>query len=120
MDFRLGEKSEKVRLEARAFLARALTPEVRRTMEETASTTAGISIAKLVERGWAGPGCPRSCGGQGRDPSRSWPSREELSEPGAPTYGVGTTLMIAGVIRHIRHGEQKKVSSAPPATSAGS
>ena len=113
MDFRLGEKSEKVRLEARAFLAEALTPEVRRTMEETGVHHSWDFHRKLVERGWLAPGWPKEFGGQGRDPLEILAFAEELQRAGAPTYGVGTTLMIAGVIRHIGTEEQKKLILPP-------
>ena len=113
MDFRLGEKSEKVRLEARAFLAEALTPEVRRTMEETGVHHSWDFHRKLVERGWLAPGWPKEFGGQGRDPLEILAFAEELQRAGAPTYAVGTTLMIAGVIRHIGTEEQKKLILPP-------
>ena len=101
MDFRLGEKSEAVRREARDFLAEAFTPEVRRTMEETGVHHSWDFHRKLVERGWLAPGWPKEFGGQGRDPLEVLAFAEELQRAGAPTYAVGTTLMIAGVIRHI-------------------
>jgi alkylation response protein AidB-like acyl-CoA dehydrogenase len=113
MDFRLGEKSEKVRLEARAFLAEALTPEVRQKMEETGVHHSWDFHRKLVERGWLAPGWPKEFGGQGRDPLEVYAFAEELQRAGAPTYGVGTTLMIAGVIRHIGTEEQKRLILPP-------
>jgi len=113
MDFRLGGKSEKVRLEARAFLAEALTPEVRQKMEETGVHHSWDFHRKLVERGWLAPGWPKEFGGQGRDPLEVYAFAEELQRAGAPTYGVGTTLMIAGVIRHIGTEEQKRLILPP-------
>ena len=113
MDFRLGEKSEKVRLEARAFLAEAFTPEVRQKMEETGVHHSWDFHRKLVERGWLAPGWPKEFGGQGRDPLEIYAFAEELQRAGAPTYGVGTTLMIAGVIRHIGTEEQKRLILPP-------
>ena len=113
MDFRLGEKSEAVRLEARAFLEEALTPEVRHKMEETGVHHSWDFHRKLVERGWLAPGWPKEFGGQGRDPLEVYAFAEELQRAGAPTYGVGTTLMIAGVIRHIGTEEQKRLILPP-------
>ena len=81
MDFRLGEKSEKVRLEAWAFLAEALTPEVRRTMEETGVHHSWDFHRKLVERGWMAPAGPRSSAARGGTPSKSWPSPRSCSAP---------------------------------------
>jgi 3-oxocholest-4-en-26-oyl-CoA dehydrogenase alpha subunit len=113
MDFRLGEKSEAVRLEARAFLEEALTPEVRQKMEETGVHHSWDFHRKLVERGWLAPGWPKEFGGQGRDPLEILAFAEELQRAGAPTYGVGTTLMIAGVIRHLGTEEQKQLILPP-------
>jgi alkylation response protein AidB-like acyl-CoA dehydrogenase len=113
MDFRLGEKSEAVRLEARAFLEEALTPAVRQQMEETGVHHSWDFHRKLVERGWLAPGWPKEFGGQGRDPLEILAFAEELQRAGAPTYGVGTTLMIAGVIRHLGTEEQKKLILPP-------
>jgi alkylation response protein AidB-like acyl-CoA dehydrogenase len=113
MDFRLGEKSEAVRREAQAFLAEALTPEVREMMEETGVHHSWDFHRKLVERGWLAPGWPKELGGQGRDPLEILAFAEELQRAGAPTYGVGTTLMIAGVIRHIGTEEQKRLIIPP-------
>jgi alkylation response protein AidB-like acyl-CoA dehydrogenase len=113
MDFRLGEKSEAVRREARAFLAEAFTPEVRETMEETGVHHSWDFHRKLVERGWLAPGWPKELGGQGRDPLEVLAFAEELQRAGAPTYGVGTTLMIAGVIRHLGTEEQKRLIIPP-------
>ena len=113
MDFRLGEKSEAVRREARDFLAEAFTPEVRRTMEETGVHHSWDFHRKLVARGWLAPGWPKEFGGQGRDPLEILAFAEELQRAGAPTYGVGTTLMIAGVIRHIGTEEQKQLILPP-------
>jgi alkylation response protein AidB-like acyl-CoA dehydrogenase len=113
MDFRLGEKSEAVRREAQDFLAEAFTPDVRRTMEETGVHHSWDFHRKLVARGWLAPGWPKEFGGQGRDPLEILAFAEELQRAGAPTYGVGTTLMIAGVIRHIGTEEQKQLILPP-------
>ena len=113
MDFRLGEKSEAVRREAQAFLAEAFTPEIRATMEETGVHHSWDFHRELVARGWLAPGWPKEFGGQGRDPLEILAFAEELQRAGAPTYGVGTTLMIAGVIRHIGTEEQKRLIIPP-------
>ena len=113
MDFRLGEKSEAVRREAQDFLAEAFTPDVRRTMEETGVHHSWDFHRKLVARGWLAPGWRKEFGGQGRDPLEILAFAEELQRAGAPTYGVGTTLMIAGVIRHIGTEEQKQLILPP-------
>ena len=68
----------------------------------------------LVERGWLAPGWPVEYGGQGRDPMEMLAFAEEFQRAGAPTYGVGTTLMVANIIRHLGTDEQKR-SILPPA-----
>jgi alkylation response protein AidB-like acyl-CoA dehydrogenase len=113
MDFRLGEKSDAVRVEAREFLAEALTDEVREKMGATGVHHSWDFHRKLVERGWLAPGWPVEFGGQGRDPLEVLAFAEELQRADAPTYGVGTTLMIAGVIRHIGTEEQKQLILPP-------
>jgi len=113
MDFRLGEKGEAVRREAQAFLEEALTDDVRQKMEETGVHHSWDFHRKLVERGWLAPGWPVEFGGQGRDPLEVLAFAEELQRAGAPTYAVGTTLMIAGVIRHIGTEAQKQLILPP-------
>jgi alkylation response protein AidB-like acyl-CoA dehydrogenase len=109
MDFRLGEKSDAFRAEARAFLDEAFTPEVHALMEETGVHHNWDFHRKLVERGWLAPGWPAELGGQGRDPLEVLAFAEEFQRAGAPTYGVGTTLMVASIIRHMGTEEQKQL-----------
>jgi alkylation response protein AidB-like acyl-CoA dehydrogenase len=109
MDFRLGEESDAFRVEARAFLAEALTDEVKEMMETTGIHHNWDFHRKLVARGWLAPGWPVEFGGQGRDPLEVLALTEEFQQAAAPTYGVGTTLMIAGVIRHLGTEEQKRL-----------
>ena len=100
MDFRLGERSEGFRQEARDFLDEALTDDVRDEMERTGVHHSWAFHRKLVERGWLAPGWPEELGGQGRDPLEMLAFMEEFHRAGAPTYAVGTTLMVANIIRH--------------------
>jgi alkylation response protein AidB-like acyl-CoA dehydrogenase len=109
MDFRLGENSDAFRAEARAFLDEALTPEVLELMETTGIHHNWDFHHKLVERGWLAPGWPKEFGGQGREPLEVLAFTEEFQRAGAPTYGVGTTLMIANVILRIGTEEQKSL-----------
>ena len=64
---------------------------------------------RQVERGWLAPGWPEEFGGQGRDPLEMLAFAEEFHRAGAPTYAVGTTLMVASIIRHIGTEEQKRL-----------
>jgi alkylation response protein AidB-like acyl-CoA dehydrogenase len=114
MDFRLGANSEDFRAEARRFLDEALTAEVRDEMERTGVHHSWAFHQKLVNHGLLAPGWPEEFGGQGRDPLEMLAFMEEFHRAGAPTYGVGTTLMVAGIIRHIGTEEQKQ-RVIPPA-----
>ena len=109
MDFRLGERGETFRAEARRFLDEHLTDEVRERMHTTGvHHNWGFHRAR-VEHGLLAPGWPEELGGQGRDPLEVQAYLEEFQSAGAPTYGVGTTLMVANIIRHIGTDEQKQL-----------
>ena len=95
MDFRLGKRSEVFRQEARDFLDEVLTDEVRDEMERTGVHHSWHFHRRLAERGWLAPGWPEEFGGQGRDPLEVLALMEEFHRAGAPTYAVGTTLMVA-------------------------
>ncbi len=109
MDFRLGESVEVFRQEARNFLDEALTDEVKEQIQRTGVHHSWDFHRTLVERGWLAPGWPEEYGGQGRDPLEMLAFAEEFHRAGAPTYAVGTTLMVAGIIRHIGTEEQKQL-----------
>ena len=113
MDFRLGERGEDFRQEARSFLDEVLTEEVREEMERTGVHHSWHFHRNLVERGWLAPGWPEELGGQGRDPLEMLAFMEEFSRAGAPTYAVGTTLMVANIIRQIGTDEQKQLVIPP-------
>ena len=108
MDFRLGEKSEVLRKEARAFLDEVLTPELlERCYREGVQHDVGFAKA-LRDKGWMAPGWPVEYGGQGRDPLEVLAFSEEMGRATAPTYGLGTTMMIAWVIQQVGTEEQKR------------
>ena len=109
MEFRLGEHSEDLRSEVRAFLDEALTPELLEEMHATGIYHSGEFHRRLVEQGWLAPGWPVELGGQGRDPLEVVVLAEEFQEAGAPTYGMGTTTMVAGIINLIGTEEQKRL-----------
>jgi alkylation response protein AidB-like acyl-CoA dehydrogenase len=113
MDFRLGEGGEVFRKEARAFLDEVLTDDVRDQMHRTGVHHNWDFHRNLVERGFLAPGWPEEFGGQGRDPLEMLAFMEEFHRAGAPTYAVGTTLMVANIIRHIGTDEQKQLILPP-------
>ncbi|MHB1709983.1 MAG: acyl-CoA dehydrogenase family protein [Acidimicrobiales bacterium] len=108
VDFGLGMRSDAFRAEARAFLDEVFTDEMRAQMHDTGVHHNWEFHRALVERGWLAPGWPKELGGQGRDPMEMLAFAEELQRAGAPTYGVGTTLMVASIIRHVGTDEQKR------------
>ncbi len=109
MDFRLGEGSEEIRNEARQFLAEYLTDEVQQRMHASGVHHDWDFHRARVEHGLLAPGWPEEFGGQGRDALEVLASAEEFQRSGAPTYGVGTTMMVANVIRHMGSEEQKRL-----------
>jgi alkylation response protein AidB-like acyl-CoA dehydrogenase len=107
VNFDFGPTSRQYKEEARAFLARELTPERVAEMDDTGvSYNPGFHRA-LTEQGWLAPGWPVEYGGRGLDPMDVVAFSEELAEAGAPTYAAATTMMIAGVIREVGTDEQK-------------
>jgi alkylation response protein AidB-like acyl-CoA dehydrogenase len=108
MDFSLGERSDAFRAEARQFLDEVFTDEMREEMHRTGVRHNWDFHRALIERGWLAPGWPVEFGGQGRDPMEMLAFAEEFQRAGAPTYGVGTTLMVANIIRHVGSEEQKR------------
>ena len=109
MDFRLGEGSEEIRNEARQFLDEYLTEEVQQRMHASGVHHDWDFHRARVEHGLLAPGWPEEFGGQGRDALEVLASAEEFQRSGAPTYGVGTTMMVANVIRHMGTEEQKRL-----------
>jgi alkylation response protein AidB-like acyl-CoA dehydrogenase len=107
MDFRLGERSDAFRAEARSFLRDVLTDEMREEIYRTGVNHSWEFHRALVERGWLAPEWPEVFGGQGRDPMEMLAFAEEFQRASAPTYGVATTLMVANIIRHVGTEEQK-------------
>jgi alkylation response protein AidB-like acyl-CoA dehydrogenase len=109
MDFRLGERSDAFRDEAKQFLDEQLTTEVRERMHSTGVHHNWDFHRARAEHGLLAPGWPEEFGGQGRDALEVLAFAEEFQNAGAPTYGVGTTLMVANIIRHLGTAEQKRL-----------
>ncbi len=99
MDFRLGESSEALRTEAKAFLAEVMTPELDERVYRSGVSNDEEFTRAIVERGWVAPGWPAELGGAGLDPLEAMAIAEELRIVEAPIYGMGTTLMVATVVR---------------------
>lgn len=114
MNFDFGPTSLRYKEEARAFLARELTPERVAEMDRTGVSYNPDFHRALTEQGWLAPGWPVEYGGRGLDPMDVVAFSEVLAEAGAPTYAAATTMMIAGVIREVGTQEQK-AEILPPA-----
>ena len=108
MDFRLGESSEEFRSEIREFLDEHMTEELEERAYRSGVSHDDEFTKALVERGWLAPGWPVEFGGQGRDPIEMLTLQEELRVADAPTYGIGTTTMVALVVRAVGTPEQKQ------------
>jgi alkylation response protein AidB-like acyl-CoA dehydrogenase len=109
MDFRLGETAEDVRRQAREFLDEHLTEEVVARMEATGVHHDWDFHRALSDRGWVAPGWPVELGGQGYSVVEGLAMQEEFHRAGAPTYGVGTTMIVAGIIRRVGTDAQKEL-----------
>jgi alkylation response protein AidB-like acyl-CoA dehydrogenase len=108
MDFRLGERSDAFRDKARGFLDEHLTDAVREEMRSTGVRHNWDFHRARVAHGLLAPGWPEEFGGEGRDALEVLAAAEEFQSSGAPTYGVGTTLMVSNIIRHVGTEEQKR------------
>lgn len=107
MDFRLGERAEEFREEVRAFLAEHLTTEIVERVHDTGTVHDWDFYRAYAAKGWMAPEWPVEDGGQGRDPFEMTALREELRLAGAPTDGMGTTLLVANTLRVVGTEEQK-------------
>ena len=107
MDFRLGESSEARRAEVREFLDAHMSLALEEQVYRTGVSHDGDFTRALVEGGWMAPSWPVEFGGQGLDPEEMVAVGEELRLADAPMYGIGTTMMVATVIRAVGTDEQK-------------
>jgi len=108
MDFRLGERSDALRAEVRAFLDEFMTPERDERLYRTGVFWDEDFTAALRERGWLAPSWPEEWGGQARDPLEMVAIGEEYGRVEAPTYAIGTTMMVARLILAVGTEEQKR------------
>ena len=107
MDFGLGDLSGTLREELREFLGEEVTRELEERVYRTGVSHDADFTRALVDRGWIAPSWPKEYGGGGLDPLEAIPIYEELRLADAPTYGIGTTLMVATIIRLVGNEEQK-------------
>ncbi len=117
LDFRLGASTEEFRAEIRDFLERHMTRDLEESIYRSGVNHDPDFSAALNERGWIAPQWPVEFGGQGRDPVEMLVLHEELRLADAPTYGIGTTNIVATVIRSAGTEEQRR--EILPRASAG-
>jgi alkylation response protein AidB-like acyl-CoA dehydrogenase len=108
MDFRLGSKSDAFRTEVREFLDQHLDPEVIEQAHRTGTMHNKDFYRSLGDQGWIAASWPAEYGGQERDPYEMTALRDELRLAGAPTDGMGTSLIVCQTIRRVASEEQKQ------------
>jgi alkylation response protein AidB-like acyl-CoA dehydrogenase len=108
MDFRLGAKSEAFGAEVRDFLDQHLDPEVIERAHRTGTMHDKDFYRALGDRGWIAAAWPAEYGGQERDPYEMTALRDELRLAGAPTDGMGLSLIVCQTIRRVATEEQKR------------
>ncbi|HEX3900327.1 MAG TPA: acyl-CoA dehydrogenase family protein [Mycobacteriales bacterium] len=98
MDFRLGEKSDALRAQTKAFLDDVLTPEMLERCYRT-GTNHDVDFARaLAEAGLLALDWSPELGGGGHDGAELVGYREEMQRRNAPIYAVGTTMTVSHVI----------------------
>lgn len=104
MDFSLTPEQEEFSREFRAYLQKAMTPELAAELEEMGEYGGPVSkefFRRLGSDGWLGVGWPKEYGGQGRTPVEQYIFYEIAAYEGAPLpmlalNTVGPTLMKYG------------------------
>jgi alkylation response protein AidB-like acyl-CoA dehydrogenase len=108
MDFRLSEETEELRADVREFLEEQITEELEERLYRSGVSHDLDFTRALAAKGWAAPGWPTEWGGQGRNKIETTVIHEELRVVDAPTYGIGTTAMVAAVIREVGTDAQRE------------
>lgn len=99
MELVLSPEQTRFRGEVRAFLAEALTAEMRRGAALTTGVFAEPEVARpwqavLEKRGWLTYQWPEAAGGPGWSPVQRWIFEKECAEAGAPVLpGMGLKLV---------------------------
>ena len=107
MDFRLGPKSDAFRAEVRAFLDEHLDEETIERAHRTGTTHDKEFHRAIGRQGWLAATWPAEYGGQERDPFEMTALRDELRLAGAPTDGMGLSVIVCQTIRRVATEEQK-------------
>jgi len=107
MDFRLGDKSDALRRDVRAFLDDFMTPEREERLYRSGVSYGPAYTEAVVERGWLAAGWSQEEGGTGLSPLEMVALHEELTRAEAPTYAPGVTMNVARVVARVGTPEQK-------------
>lgn len=94
MDFTLGESSDELRSQARAFLEETITSDLEERLYRSGVAHDDEFSAALAENGWLAPSWPPEYGGQGRNPLEILALQEELQRADAPIYNVAINNMV--------------------------
>jgi alkylation response protein AidB-like acyl-CoA dehydrogenase len=108
MDFRLGSKSDAFRAEVRNFLDHHLGPEVIEQAHRTGTVHNKEFHRALGKQGWIAASWPAEYGGQERDTFEMTALRDELRLAGAPTDGMGLSVIVCQTIRRVATDDQKR------------
>lgn len=117
MDFNEPPHWADIRMEAEAFVAAHVTPEM---IAEELATGDGVSrplMRALGKRGWIAPAWPKEEGGAGLDPFEAGVLTSTIRSSGAPTIGHGTTMLPANAVRSL--GSEALKRSILPGVAAG-
>lgn len=109
LDFRLGEKAERVREEIRDFLRREFSAEDAERERREGGGHDWRLYRKLAAEGWVSAGWPREMGGGGRDPFEILALYWELSKAGFPWFGLMNNGFIGHTLMALGTEEQKRV-----------
>ncbi|HWM46553.1 MAG TPA: acyl-CoA dehydrogenase family protein [Xanthobacteraceae bacterium] len=113
MDLALSNDDLKFRDEVRAFLAQALTPDIRRDQALTTGFTSEPEVAigfhkALQRKGWSVYSWPVEHGGTGWTPVQSYIFENECARAGAPAYNGAGQRMVGPVIMRFGNEAQKQ------------
>ena len=112
IDFGLGESSDALRAEVRAFLDETMTAELEEHLYRSGVAHDDGFTEALGAKGWLAPAWPEELGGQGRDPLEVLALQEEFQRYDAPIYGAATNNMIGHTLA--RMGSEELVRDVLP------
>jgi len=108
MDFYMGDNVETVRREAREFLAEVMTPALAERIRRTGTMHDDAFAAALARRRWIAADWPEEFGGFATDVMEMYALNEELARVSSPVYGLSTTQITAGAIKHFGTDAQRR------------